>query len=78
MRTSWAKYTAGYIPLEDFWPATLVFLALVHLRKPKWLTFNDNFGPNPNRITVALVRKLLHHLLPTPSAFEHPSRSAEA
>jgi len=73
-----ARYKAGYIPLEDVWPVTLWFLTLAHLRKPAWLTFNDNFGAKPNRVTVAMVRRLLHHLLPEPSSFERPSRSAEA
>lgn len=73
-----AKYTAGYVQLEDVWPVTLWFLALAHLRKPTWLTFNDNFGSRPIRVTMAMVRMLLHHLFPEPSAFERPLRSADA
>lgn len=73
-----ARRTAGYIPLEDAWPVTLAFLAMAHVMKPKWLTFNDNFGPNPNRMTLAMVRRLLHHILPTASDFERPLASASA
>ena len=71
-----ARKTAGYIPLEDFWPATLFFMTMAHLDKPKWLTLNDNFGPKPSRITTAMVRRLLDYLLPEPSSFERWRASA--
>lgn len=65
-----SRNIAGYVPLEDFWPATAWFLWLVHRRRPKWVTLNDNFGPNPSRTTVAMMRRRLQSWLPDACDFE--------
>lgn len=65
-----SRNIAGYVPLEDLWPVTAWFLWLVHRRQPKWVTLNDNFGPNPNRITVAMMRRQLQAWLPEACDFE--------
>lgn len=39
-------------------------------KRPLWACLNDNFGPEPDPRSVALVRQTLHRLFPNPSPFE--------
>jgi hypothetical protein len=65
-----AKNISGYVPLEDFWPVTAWSLRRLRRRRPKWVTLNDNFGPNPNKRTVAMMRRQLQSWLPEACEFE--------
>jgi hypothetical protein len=65
-----ARNIAGYVPLEDLWPITAWSLWRLRRRRPKWVTLNDNFGPNPNPTTVAMMRRQLQAWLPEACGFE--------
>lgn len=65
-----SRRMSGYAPLEDFWPITLSALVKARLHGAKYITLNDNFGPNPSRVTGFLVRKHLQAWFPEPSSFE--------
>ncbi len=67
-RTS--RRVAGYVPLEDFWPLSLLSLIGSHARSLRWVTLNDNFGRRPSRVTEWLVRRQLQSWYPAPSVFE--------
>lgn len=70
VRQPHARKTAGYVPLEDFWPLTAYKLWEVRRQNPAWVTLNDNFGKRPNRTTERIMRRQLHRWLPDPCAFE--------
>lgn len=65
-----ARKVAGYVPLENFWPITAWRLWQVHRSQPKWVTLNDNFGQNPSKVTVALMRRQLQAWFPSRGEFE--------
>lgn len=65
-----AARRSGYVPLENFWPATLWFLFKAWWHKAAWITFNDNLLANPSRVTEAMVRSQLQAWFPDASRFE--------
>ncbi len=65
-----ARNISGYVPLEDFWPATAWSLWRLQRRRPKWVTLNDNFGAKPNQTAVAMMRRRLQSWLPEACDFE--------
>lgn len=65
-----SRRISHYVPLEDFWPITLLALLRSRSRRASWVTLNDNFGPRPSRVTEWLVRHQLQAWYPEPSSFE--------
>lgn len=62
--------SCGYVPLENFWPVTVLGFARLMRHRPKWVTLNDNFGAIPNRMTERIARSFLNRHFPHPSSFE--------
>jgi hypothetical protein len=65
-----------YVPLEDFWPVTLLALLRSRTGLAGWVNLNDNFGPRPSRVTEWLVRRQLQAWYPEPSTFERRDSTA--
>ena len=61
---------AGYVPLLDFWPATLWYLMKAVWNRSKWMNFNDGLGPSPSKITEFFIGKFLRRHFSRPSTFE--------
>lgn len=73
-----SRRISAYVPLEDFWPLTLIALLRARSRKIAWVNFNDNLGPVPSRVTEWLVRRQLAAWYPQPSSFERRADRASA
>lgn len=65
-----SRRVSRYVPLEDFWPVSLIALLRARSRLASWVTMNDNFGPRPSRVTEWLARRQLQAWYPDPSTFE--------
>lgn len=61
---------SGYVPLENFWPVTVLSLLKAKWRGAHWVTFNDNLPEHPSIITESLVRWQLQAWFPVASRFE--------
>lgn len=67
LRTLWR---AMYMPLENNRPLAWALTTLAALRRPRFLTLNDNFDQHPDPRVVARVRRYLESAWPRPSSFE--------
>ena len=65
-----SKRRVAYLGLENVELWNRFWLWRIGMSGIKFLTLNDNFGPNPNQLAVRNARRTLETLFPAPSAYE--------
>ncbi len=72
----WRPGLYGYASLNNFFPSTLVQLAIAGRSTSGVLCLNDDFRNRPNKRVEAYVRRWLEQRWPYPSCFEHTTASS--
>jgi hypothetical protein len=76
--TAATRRRAAYLGLENIEPWNRFWLWRIERSGIKFLTLNDNFGPNPNQLAVRNARRKLEALFSARSAYEIRTRSGPA
>jgi len=73
--TAATRRRATYLGLENIEPWNRFWLWRIERSGIRFLTLNDNFGPDPNQLAVRNARRKLEALFPAASAYEIGARS---